>query len=208
MLEINIEERNALMERVAPLVKILVSLHFRSRRVPPNIEFDDLWGAANYRVLGRIHTYNPRISSFEVFLSKIVRGAISDFIRFWSNKNRTTKIRPIFESLTVDNNIDPPKKSRSGDVVDNAPDPELMFALTTDMRVFIRKCTNDMPKRHPRILWLRYAEGYEVLEISRLLKISHGRASQMKGEAVKRFGIRANHLKVLSTREFYPRRSW
>jgi RNA polymerase sigma factor (sigma-70 family) len=151
-------------------------------------------------------SFDSRVSLLHTFVEYHVRKAMTDYIRFWLYKNRTTGSSPKIRSITGVKSESDPKKQKIVDIADARQDPEMHYIRNRELWKFIRICCLGMPERYPLILYMYYMLEMEVNEIKRELGVTAGRVSQMKKEAAKRFLLRAANLKIQGTHEFYPRR--
>lgn len=130
---------------------------------------------------------------------------MTEYVRFWVAKNRTTGRSPKIRSLTGAKSDNDQGKEATVDIVDLHLDPETAYIQAHDLARFIRICCTGMPKRYPQILWMYYGFEHEVNEIGRALGVTSGRVSQMKKEAVRKFLVKAQNLHIVSITCFYPR---
>ena len=72
--------RNLLMEHYSHLVKF-TARRFR-RKLPENVELDDLISAGDFGLMSAINTYNPgREIKFETYVPSRIKGSIVDDLR-------------------------------------------------------------------------------------------------------------------------------
>jgi RNA polymerase sigma factor for flagellar operon FliA len=169
-----------LVKQVAGIVK---------RRVPPQIEVDDLESAGMLGLLSAATAFDrARGIAFGAFARRRIHGAMLDYLRDNDSLTRherhlvrTGELRVFELQLHADN----PEFRRIAEAVDARPLPDATCAALLQAE-HVRREVARLPKRERYVIEQHFARGRLLADIGTDLRIGQARVSQLKAQALGR----------------------
>lgn len=170
--------------RYLPIVRRIVAEF--ARRVPPNVDRDDLFAAGALGLLNALRTNNqPCQEMFLAYVKIRVRGSIVDELRRgdWIPRRRRAQQRKTGEASVSVVSIDdlPPGTSFAA----SQPGPH-EDAETGSIRAELRAAVCKLPTRERMVIEMRYFDDVSSKGIALALGLSEARVSQLHAQATRR----------------------
>lgn len=171
--------------RYLPIVRRIVAEF--ARRVPPNVDRDDLFAAGTLGLLNALRTNTqPCQEMFLAYVKIRVRGSIVDELRRgdWIPRRRRAAQRksadaPAVSIVSMDDL--PPGTS----FATSQPDPH-QEAEHGSMRAELRAAVGKLPTRERMVIEMRYFDDVSSKGIALALGLSEARVSQLHAQATRR----------------------
>jgi RNA polymerase sigma factor FliA len=152
------------------------------RRVPPNVQRDDLLSAGSVGLLRALRKATNRDHLFEGYARRCIRGAVLDEMRRadWVNRRLRTRIK---KGLVTHSTIGIDDLPPGFDLPDTR---SLVGFERADARRALIAPLKTLEPRDALIVRLHYIEGVPFNEIASRLKVSEPRISQLHARALQR----------------------
>ena len=174
---------DTLIAEAIEITRIQTLSFIKSMRLPPHIDFDDLYQEALVRMLKHIGKFDPSKGKLATFLSRYTCGAIIDHLRRtegYSRKNGITKI--VSMSPEEGHNL-------FSEFFIDRPDPtidiEKEYQLNRSIPVLIKNALSFLPHRSQVVIVMFYFEGETLSKIGIHFGVGESSASQFRAKAVK-----------------------
>jgi RNA polymerase sigma factor for flagellar operon FliA len=160
------------------------------RRLPPNVQRDDLVAAGTFGLLDALRRSPERGPAFDWYARVRVRGAMLDELRAQDWLSRRTRGRATRErasgegtGMFVAGFDDLPECEASGLVDHSSASPEELVAGRME-RVALERAVAQLPEREANIVTWHYFEGVAFKDIAKRLCVSEPRISQLHSRAM------------------------
>lgn len=172
-----VARRNALAVAYLPLVDRVA--RGMARRMPANVEFEDLAAAGAIGLLAAIERYDPARGPFNPYAAAYIRGGILDQLREmdWAARGARSKGAAVPEMLAT------PWDVQGVDVADHRAEPPGERLARRDALAF---ATRDLIPLHRAILEGRFLRGWTIRRIAAEVGRSQGRVCQLLPQILAR----------------------
>lgn len=164
------------------------------RRLPPNVQRDDLLAAGAIGLLDALRRSPERGPQFEAYARIRIRGAVVDELRAqdWLSRRARTRANLAQEGTgpSADRNSivgfdDLPEVQTAGLVDESAASPEEEVGQHSE-RAALERAVKLLPEREASIVTWHYFEGVAFKDIAARLGVSEPRISQLHARAMGR----------------------
>lgn len=165
--------------------------HSVFRKIPSNVEFDDLFQAGMIGLHDALSRFTPQEgASPETFLSKRVRGAMIDELRRqdWLTRSERQEIGDSFFMTSLDIEDGDGNKVVSYEV-EADENTEKYFTMKQMVKALANEIER-LPETEQRVLSMMYEHDMTQVEIAALMKVCSARISQIHKKAVERLALR------------------
>jgi RNA polymerase sigma factor (sigma-70 family) len=172
--------RNELIERYYSLA--LNSAKYIAKRLPSNVQQDDLLGAAHESIINAIETYETgRGMTLKSHIATKVRRGILDELRKTHGRNGNRRSK---HPESLDKKID--RSENSGYLKDRIPDHRTQDPRkSVEDKEAIKKALSHIQPDHRLILVLRYGHSFDFSEIASVLGFSETSVFAKRNSALK-----------------------
>jgi RNA polymerase sigma factor FliA len=172
-----------------PMVKRIA--HHVFRKVPSNVEFDDLFQAGMIGLHDALTRFMPEEGvKPETFLSKRVRGAMIDELRRqdWLTRSERHEIGDSFFMTSLDIEDDDGNKTTSYEV-EADENTEKYFTMKQMVKALSAEIER-LPESEQRVLSMMYEHDLSQSEVAHTMNVSSSRVCQIHKKAVDRLALR------------------
>lgn len=165
--------------------------HHVFRKVPSNVEFDDLFQAGMIGLHDALSRFKPEEGvQPETFLSKRVRGAMIDELRRqdWLTRGERHELGDSFFMTSLDIEDDEGNKVQSYEV-EADENTERYFTMKQMVKALSAE-VDHLPESEQYVLSMMYEHDLSQTEIAATMKISAARVCQIHKKAVNRLALR------------------